>query len=98
MTISAAWKTKSRSVLVEEVEAHLVQEPMRCRLLLQLPNPGDPTNDASIVWPDDRKTIDLSTTTITTVDPNSDAAQRALTFDPYFAIHGVHAVKNRSSG
>jgi catalase len=85
----AEGKTKSRSFLFEEVKARLVQEPMRFRLLLQLPNPGDPTNDASIVWPDDRKAIDLGTITITTVDPNGDAAQRALAFDPTRLTDGI---------
>jgi catalase len=82
-------KTKSPNVLMEEVKTHLRHEPVRFRLLLQLPNPGDPTNDASIVWPDDRKTIDLGTITITTVDPDSDATQRALGFDPTRLTDGI---------
>jgi catalase len=51
--------------------------------------PGDATNDASIVWPDNRKTIDLGTITITTVDPDSDAASKALAFDPTRLTDGI---------
>jgi catalase len=51
-------------------------------LVVQLPGPGDPTNDSSIVWPDDRKTVDLGTITIISVVADSDAAQKALAFDP----------------
>ena len=85
----AEGKTKTPSFLIEELKTHLAQEPMKFRLLLQLPNPGDPTNDASIVWPDDRRTIDLGTITITTVDPDSDAAQKALAFDPTRLTDGI---------
>ena len=85
----AEGKTKTPDFLIEELKTHLAQESMRFRLLLQLPNPGDPTNDASIVWSDDRKTIDLGTITITTVDPNSNAVQKALTFDPTRLTDGI---------
>src|SRR5438132_13811793 len=32
-----------------------------CSSDLQLANAGDPTNDASLVWPDDRRTIEMGT-------------------------------------
>jgi catalase len=85
----AEGKTKTPDFLIEELKTHLAQESMSFRLLLQLPNPGDPTNDASIVWPDDRKTIYLGTIAITTVGDNSDAAQRALAFDPTRLTDGI---------
>ena len=58
-------------------------------MLLQLPNSGDPTNDASIVWPDDRKTVDQGTITITSVVSDSDAAQKELAFDPAQRTDGI---------
>ena len=39
----------------------------------------------------DRKTIDLGTITITTVDPDSDAAQKALAFDPARLTDGIES-------
>jgi catalase len=85
----AEGKAKTPNFLIEELKTRLSQEPMKFRLLLQLPNPGDPTNDASSVWPDDRKTIELGTITITTVDLNSDAAQKTLAFDPTRLTDGI---------
>lgn len=82
-------KSKSPNFLIEELRTHLAQGPVRFRVLIQLPNPGDPTNDASIVWGDDRKTADLGTITITAVDPDSDAAQKALAFDPVRLTEGI---------
>jgi hypothetical protein len=46
-------------------------------LVVQLPGPGDPTNDGSIVRPDDRKTVDLGTITTASVVADSDAVQTA---------------------
>jgi catalase len=82
-------KTKSPDFLVGELGTHLAREPIKFRLVIQLPNPGDPTNDPSIVWPDDRKTIVLGTITITSVVPDSDAAQKALAFDPTRLTDGI---------
>jgi catalase len=82
-------KSKTPNFLIEELETHLAEEPVKFRLLLQLPNPGDATNDASIVWPADRKTIDLGTITIMTIDPDSDAASKALAFDPTRLTDGI---------
>ena len=80
---------KSPDFLVEELRTHFAQEPIKFRLQVQLPNPGDPTNDASIVWPDDRRTITLGTITITSVVPDSDAAQKTLAFDPIRLTNGI---------
>lgn len=82
-------KLKSPNFLFEELRTHLAQEPVKFRFLIQLPNSGDPTNDASLAWPDDRKTVELGTITITSVVSDSDAAQRALAFDPTRLTDGI---------
>jgi catalase len=56
---------------------------------VQLPNPGDPTKDSSLVWPDDRKTIDAGVISITSVVPDSDAAEKALAYDPVNLTDGI---------
>jgi catalase len=82
-------KTLSPDFLVDELRAHLAKMPAKFTLLIQLPNPGDPTNDSSIVWPDDRKTAELGIITITSVVADSDAAQKALAFDPTRLTDGI---------
>jgi catalase len=82
-------KAKSPDFLFDELKTRLAQEPAKFRLLLQLPEPGDPTDDGSIVWPDDRKIIDLGTITITAIVPDSAAAERALAFDPTRLTDGI---------
>ena len=82
-------KSKSSNFLVEELKTRLSKGTTQFRLLVQLPNSTDPTNDASIVWPDDRKTVDLGTITIRSVVPDSDAAEKALAFDPTRLTDGI---------
>jgi catalase len=85
----AAAKAKSPNFLFEELKTRLAQAPAKFRLLLQLPEPGDPIDDGSIVWPDDRRLVDLGTITITAVVPDSAAAERALAFDPTRLTDGI---------
>jgi catalase len=82
-------KSKSPNFLMDEMRTRLAKEPVKFRLAIQLPNPGDPTNDASIVWPDDRKTLELGTITVTSVDPKSDATEKQLAFDPTVLTDGI---------
>jgi catalase len=82
-------KTKSPNFLAEELETRLKTGPVKFRVVVQLPNAGDPTNDPSLVWPDDRKTIDVGTISVTSVVPDSDAAQKALVFFPTTLTDGI---------
>ena len=82
-------KTKSPDFLVEELKTRLATGPIKFRLIVQLPNAGDPTNDPSLVWPDDRKTIDVGTISINSVVADSDAAQKALAFFPTTLTDGI---------
>src|SRR5262245_7537367 len=56
------------------------KDPVRMKLQVQLAEPGDKIDDPSIAWPDSRKTVELGVVEIDKVDPDSDAAQRALLF------------------
>ena len=63
--------------------------PVQFRMIAQLANPGDPTHDPSLVWPADRKTVELGTVSITSVIADSDAAQKALLFFPTNLTDGI---------
>lgn len=85
----ATAKGKSPDFLREELRSRVMATPAKFRLLLQLPNPTDQTNDGSIVWPDDRKKLELGIITITSVVANSAAAERELAFDPTHLVDGI---------
>ena len=82
-------KAKSPNFLIDELKTRLETGPVKFRVIVQLPHPGDSTNDGSLVWPDDRKTIDVGTINITSVVANSDAAQKALVFFPTALTDGI---------
>lgn len=89
-TLSAAdAKTKGPNFLDEELKARLATGPIQYRMIVQLANAGDPTNDPSLVWPDDRKTVEVGTLTINSIVPDSDAAQKALVFFPTNLTEGI---------
>jgi catalase len=85
----AAAKTKPPNFLSEELGARLAQAPAKFRLVLQLAEPGDPINDSSMVWPDDRTKVELGIITVTAVVQDSAAAERKLAFDPTRLIDGI---------
>jgi catalase len=62
---------------------------VKFRLYVQLANPGDPTKDGSLVWPADRKRVELGTISVTTVAPDNEALQRSLAFNPIYLTKGI---------
>jgi catalase len=82
-------KTKSEGFLFDDLKTRLAAGPVEYHLVVQLPNAGDPTKDPSIVWPEDRKTIDMGTISITSEVPNSSAAEKSLAFDPTDLTDGI---------
>jgi catalase len=86
---SAAAAKAGEHYLDEEIRRRIAAGPVQFRLYAQLPNPGDPTNDGSIVWPDDRKRVLLGTIRLTNVEPNQEELQRSLTFNPTFLTSGI---------
>jgi catalase len=82
-------KTRSANYLIEDLKTRLAAGPIRFRLVVQLPNMGDPTNDPSLVWPDDRRTIDAGTISITSVVADSAGVERAMVYDPTHLTDGI---------
>lgn len=75
--------------LMDELPVRLGKGPAQFRLLAQLAEPADPTNDATKPWPADRKLVDLGTITVDRMDPDSAAASRQLLFLPTNLIDGI---------
>jgi catalase len=87
---SAAAAKKGPTYLMDEMTHRLAaNQPVKLRLLVQLANPGDPTVDGSVTWPDDRKLVELGVITLTTVAPNNAALQRSLAFSPIYLTDGI---------
>jgi catalase len=89
-TLKPAAATKlSPNYLFDDLHRRIARGPIKYRLFVQLANPGDPTNDGSVVWPDDRKRIQLGTLSIIAIAPDNDALQRSLRLNPIFLTDGI---------
>ncbi|MDN6604200.1 catalase family peroxidase [Brevibacterium sp.] len=63
--------------------------PLQWRLILTLGQPEDPTNDATKPWPDERRTIDVGTVTINSVQTEAPGNARDINFDPLVLPDGI---------
>jgi catalase len=82
-------KSKPPNFLIDDLKTRLAAGPVQFRLVVQLPHAGDPTHDPSLVWPDDRKTIEAGTISIASVIADSAGAERKLVFDPTHLTDGI---------
>jgi catalase len=59
------------------------------RLMLTVGQPGDPTADAALQWPSDRKQINAGTLTIDAIESEDASPTRDITFDPLVLPDGI---------
>ncbi|MEQ0826350.1 catalase family peroxidase [Enterobacter dykesii] len=75
--------------LFEGISQRLAQKPIYWDMVLQLAQPGDPVDDPSQPWPDDRKKVVAGTLEVTRVETQSTGACRDVNFDPSIVPAGV---------
>lgn len=75
--------------LFAELKERLASAPCEWKLLAQLAQEGDPIDDGSKTWPNDRELIELGMIRAEEPLPDSDAAQRRLIFDPVNLTDGI---------
>ena len=75
--------------LMDELPQRLKRGPVTFHLKAQLAAPGDPTNDATKPWPDDRKVVELGVLTIDKAVPDNAEAEKALLFLPGQLTDGI---------
>jgi len=82
---------KGPNFLIDELTERLTKGPAALRLVVQLAADGDVTDDATVVWPEDRPTVELGVLSITGRVADQDAAQRKLGVDPLRLVDGIEA-------
>ena len=75
--------------LFDDIAKRIAQKPVVFHVKVQLASAGDPTNDASQPWPEDRKVVDLGVLTLTKVVPDSADAEKKLLFLPTNLTPGI---------
>ncbi|GLQ97697.1 catalase family peroxidase [Dyella mobilis] len=74
-----------------DLAQRLTQGPQRWHLLFTLANPGDPTNDATKIWPSDRRDVDAGTLVLTATEPQQSGPCRDINYDPLILPNGIEA-------
>src|SRR5450830_1961797 len=77
------------NALQDELAERLRTGPLRWHLQLQLAKAGDPGNDATIAWPDDRQVIDVGLLTLESTVAQDDGPCRDINFDPTVLPRGI---------
>jgi catalase len=80
---------RDANFLFEELAARIAKEPVGFRIEVQVANPGDVTDDATIHWPEDRPRIELGRVLLTALLPDSGHEQKKIIFDPIPRVDGI---------
>jgi catalase len=77
------------NALFDPLVAQLRGGPLRWRLKLMVGAPSDPTHDATLPWPADRRTVDAGLLTLDSVATESKGNARDINFDPMVLPPGI---------
>jgi catalase len=75
--------------LFDELPQRLKQGEAKFRLLAQVPAKDDVINDPTVIWPDDRKLVELGVISLETPVADNTAAEKALAFNPLILVDGI---------
>jgi catalase len=84
-TNSGADKNYLFDALITQIHA----KALHWHLMLTLGQPGDPTADAALQWPPDRKEVDAGTLTIDSIESEDTSPTRDINFDPLVLPDGI---------
>jgi catalase len=85
----AALKDKNPNFLYEEMQVLIKEGSVWFKLLAQIAEKGDPTNDATIHWPEEREMVELGVIQLDDLVENDSEEQRKIIFDPIPRVDGV---------
>ncbi len=80
---------KGGNFLFEELRHRLAGGPVKYRILVQLAEAGDVTDDATVRWPESRKLVEFGQLVLHEVAPESDTEKRRIIFDPIPRVEGI---------
>ena len=75
--------------LEREIAQRVVSAPQRWTMVVTIANPGDPTADPSMAWPQDRRTVEVGTLVAQKVEAERDGSCRDINFDPTVLPTGI---------
>ena len=85
----AATAAKAPNYLMDEIVDRVGKGPIKFKILVQVANDGDVTDDATIHWPADRKILELGTFVLTAPVADTAHEQKQIIFDPIPRVDGI---------
>ena len=84
-------KAQGTEYLFDEIKQRLAPggKGVALRFQAQLAGDGDPEDDATVVWPEDRQIVELGTIRLEQPLPSDDTEQKRLIFDPVPRVKGI---------
>jgi catalase len=75
--------------LQQEIRDRLGRDPVRFTLVARLAEDGDPLDDPTAAWPEERETVELGTLELTGLDNTRETGDDVLVFDPTRVTDGI---------
>lgn len=77
--------------LMDELPVRLSKAPAQFKITVQLADKGDVVNDATVIWPETRKQVELGTLSLKNVDANGVKFEKATMYNPLALVEGIDA-------
>ena len=81
--------TNKKNDLFDDLIVQVHEHPLQWRLIIILGQPEDPTGDATLAWPDDRRRVDAGVVTVDQVTSEDGGACTDINFDPLVLPPGI---------
>jgi catalase len=82
-------KAKGADYLIKDIDERIKAGPIEFKLLAQVAEESDVTNDATVHWPESRKVVNLGSIKLDGILPDNAAEQKHVIFDPIPRVTGV---------
>jgi catalase len=82
---------RTPNFLFDEIQTRVTREPVRFRVLVQLAQEGDVTDDPTVRWPENRQLMTFGEIHLTAVAPDNAQEQQRIIFDPIPRVDGIEA-------
>jgi len=82
-------ENQDKNFLFDGLIASIHQHPLQWHLIITVAQPGDPTDNATIPWPEGREQVDVGTLTLDSVESEETSPARDINFDPLVLPAGM---------
>lgn len=82
-------RERGRDYLREEIRERVAREPVSFRLVVRIAADGDPVDDPTAAWPDERERVEVGGLEVISPDSERERGDDVLVFDPTRVTDGI---------